>query len=110
MDDKFYKSDPTLFEDWDDIKFWKDSSDKIFKTAIVQYLENKMSKVTKQFLLDCLVSKKYSEVSLIPGSYNIEFNYKVSGLFINMYEKFFILENNNEFYAVDVSKEYNYIK
>jgi hypothetical protein len=110
MENDFYKENPMLLEDWEDLKLWKKSSDNIFNQAIVQYLESKMSKVTQQFVLDCLVDKKYSEVSLVPGSYNIEFNYKVSGLFVNMDEKFFILEKNNEFYAIDVSQEYEYIR
>ena len=69
-----------------------------------------MVKIDQQYLLDCLVNNKYSEVSMVPGSYNVNFDCKVSGLFINQYEKFFILEKNNEFYALDVSLEYEYLK
>jgi hypothetical protein len=108
--DEFYKEDPNLLEDWEDLVLWKESSDNVFKQALMNYLQNKITKVDKQYLLDCLVDKKYSEISMIPGSYNVNFGYKVSGLFINQYEKFFILEKNNEFYALDVSLEYEYLK
>ena len=108
--EEFYKKDPKLLEDWEDLILWKKSSNNIFKQTLVNYLQNKIVKVTQQFLLDCIVDKKYSEISLLPGSYDIEFDYEVSGLFINQYEKFFILKKNNEFYALDVSLEYEYIR
>lgn len=107
--DEFYKENPEQLEDWEDLKLWRDSSNNVFKKALTKHIESKLVKVDRQYLLDCLTNKKYSEISLVPESYNIEFTYKVCGLFVNMYEKFFILEKNDEFYAVDVSQEYNYI-
>ena len=90
--DEFYKEDPNLLEDWEDLVLWKKSSDNIFKQALKYHLQNKMVKIDGQYLLDCLSSSKYSEISMVPDTYDIELDYEVSGLFINQYEKFFILK------------------
>lgn len=110
-----YQEDPSSFEDFDDLIAWKQASNEAFYKAIQSYFKVKITKVSSNYLLDCLTDRKYGEISLIPNLYDrkmfFDNSYEVAGLFVDNKEdeRFFILKKDNDFYALDISKEYEFL-
>lgn len=115
MDFDILQQNPIEFEEWDDIILWKQSVDNLFLQAIKQYLNTEIVQVSKYYFLDCLNDKSFSEISELPIFQNKEWfidkEYEICALFINNKTglKFFILKKNDEFYKLDISKQYNYL-
>jgi hypothetical protein len=112
---QIYQTDPCNLEDWEDLVSWKQFSDKAFFEACQLHFKPKITKVSQDYFLECLVDKKYSEISEIPNIYDkrnfVDESYEVCALFVDNKEKemFFLLKKNNEIYGLDISKEYEFL-
>jgi hypothetical protein len=100
---------------FDDLITQNYTSFEVFNKAIRLYFKNKITKVSSDYLLECLTNHKYGEISLIPNLFDrklfFDDDYEVSGLFVDNKEdeRFFILKKDNDFYALDISKEYEFL-
>lgn len=110
---ELFNQDPREFEEWGDIMFWKQKFDSFFKETTRRYFKDKISKVHESYFTDCINDKNFSEISGIIGLYDkdcfVGDEYEILALFVNNIkgEKFFILKKNNEYYGLDISKQYN---
>lgn len=111
--ENLYQQDPSNFEDWEDIILWKKSSENAFNEATRAFFQSKIVKIHSSYIIDCFNNKNLSEISLIPDLFKKETfvneEYEVSALFVNNREeeRFFILKKNEDYYALDISKQYN---
>lgn len=115
MINDLYKEDPRNIEDFDDLLLWRKSYEDIFSSALQLYFKQRIIKVSSGYLTECINDNNYSEISLVPDLFKrenfVDDSYEICGLFVQnkLLERFFILKKNNEFYGLDISKEYDYL-
>lgn len=124
MQDNLFQQDPREFEDWEDIIAWKMEMDSIFKSSTRQFFSKLITKISEYYWTECINNKELSEISGIVDLYDISYFiddkidlevlysgeelYEVCALFTNNKrgERFFILKKNDEYYKLDISKQY----